>query len=120
MHSTESLGETRLFKGLPERLVSFLENHSTYRRLEEGEFFFNAGDAPQPFVVVTYGQLTLSRTTRSGNEQLFGYAQAGDVCGLIALTDPYRPWSTDCVARAASEVIEVELGVLRDKIHAEP
>jgi CRP/FNR family transcriptional regulator len=119
MHSTESLGEMRLFKGLPERLVSYLENHSTFRRIEEGEFLFKAGDVPRAFVVVVAGQLKFSRTNKAGKEQVFGYAQAGDVCGLAALTDPYRPWATDAVARASSEVIEIELSVLRDKLHSE-
>jgi CRP-like cAMP-binding protein len=119
MHSTEALGEMRLFKGLPERLVSYLENHSTFRRLEEGEFLFKAGEVPRAFVVVVSGQLKFSRTNKAGKEQVFSYAQAGDVCGLAALTDPYRPWSTDAIARASSEVIEIELPALRDKLHSE-
>jgi CRP/FNR family transcriptional regulator, dissimilatory nitrate respiration regulator len=119
MHSTESLGEMRLFKGLPERLVSYLENHSTFRRIEEGEFLFKAGDVPRSFVVVVAGQLKFSRTNKAGKEQVFGYAQSGDVCGLSALTDPYRPCATDAIARASSEVIEIELSVLRDKLHSE-
>lgn len=119
MHSTEALGDMRLFKGLPERLVSYLENHSTFRRLEEGEFLFKAGEVPRAFVVVVSGQLKFSRTNRAGKEQVFAYASAGDVSGLAALTDPYRPWSTDAVARAVSEVIEIELPAMRDKLHSE-
>jgi CRP-like cAMP-binding protein len=90
MHSTEALGDMRLFKGLPEKLVSYLENHSTFRRLEEGEFLFKAGEVPRAFVVVVSGQLKFSRTNKAGKEQVFSYAQTGDVCGLPALTDPYR------------------------------
>lgn len=119
MHSTEALGDTRLFKGLPDRLISYLENHSTFRRLEEGEFLFKAGEVPRSVVVVVSGQLKLSRTNRAGKEQVFSYAHAGDVCGLATLTDPYRPWSTDAIARSSSEVIEVELNALRDKLHAD-
>lgn len=120
MHSTEALGDTRLFKGLPDRLITHLENHSTYRRLEEGETYFKAGDVPRAFAVVVSGQLKFTRFNKAGKEQVFGYGNAGDVAGLTALTDPYRPWAADCVARSSTEVIEIELAALRDKMHSEP
>ena len=120
MHSTESLGETRLFKGLPERLITLLENHSTYRRLEEGETYFRAGDVPRAFAVVVSGQLKFHRTNKAGKEQVFAYGQAGDVAGITALSDPYRPWPVDCVARATTEIIEVDLNTMREKLHSEP
>lgn len=119
MHSTESLGTTRLFKGLPEKLVTHFENHSTFRRLDEGEYYFKTGDAPRAFAVVVSGQLKIHRTNKAGKEQVFAYAQAGDVIGLGALTDPYRACAMDCVARAATEIIEIDINVMREKMHSD-
>ncbi len=120
MHSTESLGEIPLFKGLSEKVIAKLEAHSTYKRIEEGETYFRAGDLPRHFTVVISGQLKMFRINKAGKEQVFAYCQPNDAIGFVAVTDPYRAWPVDCVARMATELVEIELGALREILRSEP
>lgn len=120
MHSTDSLGEIPLFKGLSEKIVSKLEGHSTVKRIEEGETYFCVGELPRSFAIVVSGQLKLFRINKAGKEQVFSYAQPNDAVGFVAVTDPYRAWPVDCVARTTTEVIEIELASLREILRTEP
>lgn len=120
MHSTDSLGEIPLFKGLPEKVLAKLEGHSSIKRIEEGETYFRVGDLPRHLAIVVSGQLKAYRVNKAGKEQVFGYAQPHDVIGIVALTDPYRASLVDCVARASTEVVEIELATLREIMKSEP
>lgn len=119
MRSTDSLHEIPLFKGLSDKVISRLESHSSARRIEEGDTYFRAGELPRHFSIVLSGQLKLYRVNKAGKEQVFSYAQPNDAVGFLSLTDPHRPWPADCVARATTEVVEIELGALREAMRSD-
>lgn len=120
MHATEMLRDFPLFQGLPEDAVNELEKRSKIKRLEDGEVYINAGQAPKAFCVVLTGQLKFFRINKAGKEQVFGYARPQDVFGLTSLTDPYRSVPVNCMARKVTEVIEIDLPTIREVMHREP
>jgi CRP/FNR family transcriptional regulator len=120
MNSTDSLGQIALFRGLSERALAKLEAASTFRRIEESETYFRGTDNPRHVSIVVSGQLKLYRVNRAGKEQVFLYAHPGEALGLFALTEAARPWGADCVARTATEVIEIDVNLLRDMLSQEP
>jgi CRP-like cAMP-binding protein len=120
MQTTELLRDIPLFKGLSEESLNRLEAASTLRRLEKHEMLLAAGQPPQAFSVVLTGQIKFFRINRAGKEQVFGYASPGSIFGLTSLTDPYRPVPVNSMARMVSEIIEIELPVMRDVLHREP
>jgi CRP-like cAMP-binding protein len=120
MQTTELLRDIPLFKGLSEESINRLEGASTLRRLEKHEMLLAAGQPPQAFCVVLTGQVKFFRINRAGKEQIFGYAGPGNIFGLTSLTDPYRPVPVNSMARMASEIIEIDLPVMRDVLQREP
>jgi CRP-like cAMP-binding protein len=120
MHTTELLRDIPLFKGLPEEVLSRLEGAATLKRLDDGEIHVAAGQPPRAFCVVLTGQLKFYRVNKAGKEQVFGYARPGSVFGLTSLTDPYRPVPVNSMARMTTEIIEIDLPVIREVMHREP
>lgn len=120
MHATEMLKEIPLFKGLSDDTVSRLEAAASVKRLEDGEVYLATGQPPRAFCVVLSGQLKFYRVNKAGKEQVFGYARPHDVFGLTSLTDPHKASHVDCQARMTTEVIEIELPVIRELMHREP
>jgi CRP/FNR family transcriptional regulator len=114
MHATEMLRDIPLFKGLSEETLGQLESATSVKRLEDGEVYITAGQPPKAFCVVLSGQLKFYRVNKAGKEQVFGYGRPGDVFGLTSLTDAYRPAAVNCMARMTTELIEIELPVIRD------
>lgn len=121
MHATEMLKDIPFFKGLSEDTLAELEARTTVKRLEDGEVYLNAGQAPKAFCVVLSGQLKFYRVNKAGKEQVFGYGKANDVFGLSALTDAYRAFPVSCISRANNtEIAEIELSAVREIMHREP
>lgn len=120
MHATEMLKDIPLFKGLSENALNQLESAASLKRLEENEAYIASGQPPRAFCVVLSGQLKFYRVNKAGKEQVFGYARPHDVFGLTSLTDPYKPVPVNCMARSTTEVIEIELPVMRELMHREP
>jgi CRP-like cAMP-binding protein len=108
------------FKGLPEQTLNRLEGATRARNLAEGEIYTAAGKVHKAFCVVLAGQLKFYRVNRAGKEQVFGFAGPNDVFGLTSLTDPYRPTVVACMARIASEILEIDLRVVREEMHRDP
>lgn len=116
MHATSTLRDIPLFRGISDETLGQLENATRVKRLEDGEVYLNAGQSPRAFCVVVSGQLKFYRINRAGKEQVFGYARTGDVFGLTALTDPYRPASVNCLARVTTEIVEIDLPTMRNAL----
>jgi CRP-like cAMP-binding protein len=114
MQATESLKDVPLFKGLSEDTLYQLESSATLRRIDDGEVYLSAGQPFRAFCVVVSGQLKLYRINRAGKEQIFGYVRANDVFGTPALTDPFKASPFNVVARMTSEILEIDLPMIRD------
>ncbi len=120
MHATELLRDVSLFKNLSDDTINLLESRLNVKRVEEGESLLAAGSTPRTCWVVLSGQIKLYRVNRAGKEQVFAYLKPGDVFGLSVLTDPNSPMTMGAVARASSEIAELDLNVLRDVLKREP
>ncbi len=120
MHATEMLRDIPLFKGLSEETLGQLESATNLKRLDDGEVYITAGQPTRSFCVVLSGQLKFYRVNRAGKEQIFGYGRPGDVFGLTSLTDPYKPAAVNCMARMTTELLEIELPVMRDAMQRDP
>ncbi|MBX3474467.1 MAG: Crp/Fnr family transcriptional regulator [Planctomycetes bacterium] len=120
MHATELLRDVPLFKSLSDDYVNQLETRVVVKRIEEGESLLAAGSVPKTCWVVLTGQVKLYRVNRAGKEQVFAYLKPGEVFGLSALTDPSAPVTMGAVARASSEIAEIDAGLLRDALKREP
>lgn len=120
MHATEMLRDIPLFKGLSETTLNELEARTSIKRFEDGEVYLNAGQAPKAFCVVLTGQFKFYRVNKAGKEQVFGYAKPNDVFGLTSLTDPYRQFPVNCIAKSNTEVAEIDLPSIREIMHREP
>jgi CRP/FNR family transcriptional regulator len=120
MQATELLRDVPLFRNLSDDVTGQLENRATIKRLEEGETYFQAGQAPRNVSVVLTGQVKLYRVNRAGKEQVFAYLKPGDVFGLSVLTDPSAALPMSAVARAHSEVAELDVNIMRDALKREP
>lgn len=120
MHATEMLRDIPLFKGLSEDTLNELEARTNIKRFEDGEVYLNAGQAPKAFCVVLTGQFKFYRVNKAGKEQVFGYAKPNDVFGLTSLTDPYRQFPVNCIAKSNTEIAEIDLPAIREIMHREP
>lgn len=120
MQATEILRDVPLFRNLSDETTSQLESRITMRRLEEGETYISAGQAPRTVAVVLTGQLKLYRVNRAGKEQVFAFLKPGDVFGLSVLTDPQTTMSMSGIARAHTDIAELDASVLREAIKREP
>lgn len=120
MHATELLRDVPLFKNLSDDVVNQLESRVVVKRVEEGESLLAAGTVPRTCWVVLSGQVKLYRVNRAGKEQVFAYLKPGEVFGLSVLTDPNGTMPMGAVARASSEIAEIDLNLLRDVLKREP
>ena len=120
MHSTEALRDVGIFKGLADRSLAQLEQNSSVRRLNEGEFVVRVGETPRAFAVVASGQLKYFRVNAAGKEQVFAYAGSGHVTCISVVTDPQQASNLDCVARVPTELIEIETSAVRELARSDP
>lgn len=120
MHTTDTLKGIPLFKELSDETLSELEARASIKRLEDGEVYMNAGQPPKAFCVVLSGQLKFYRVNKAGKEQVFGYAKPFEVFGLSSLTDPYKTVAVNCISRATTEIVEIDLASIREIMHREP
>lgn len=120
MHTTDTLKDIPIFKGLPEETLNQLEARTSIKRLEDGEVYMNAGQPPKAFCVVLSGQLKFYRVNKAGKEQVFGYAKPHEAFGLSSLTDPYKTVAVNCISRASTEIAEIDLAAIREIMHREP
>ncbi|MBE7490311.1 MAG: Crp/Fnr family transcriptional regulator [Planctomycetes bacterium] len=120
MHATELLRDVPLFKNLSDETTNQLEARLQVKRVEEGESLLSAGAVPRTCWVVLSGQVKLYRVNRAGKEQVFAYLKPGEVFGLSVLTDPQTPVTMGAVARTATEIAEIDAGMLRDLLKREP
>lgn len=120
MHATQVLRDIPLFRGLSEESLQRLESGTTVRSIEEGEVYLKAGQPPRGFQVVLSGLLKFYRINKAGKEQIFGYGRPNDVFGVVFISDPYRMMPTNCVARMATELVEVDLATMREVMRSEP
>jgi CRP/FNR family transcriptional regulator len=120
MHATEMLKDIPLFRGISDDVLNQLESASRLKRLEDGEIYIQAGQPPRAFCVILSGQVKFYRVNRSGKEQIFGYGRPADVFGLTSLTDPYKPAAVNCMARMTTEILEIDLPIMRELMQRDP
>lgn len=120
MRTMSTIANCPLFAGLSDRIKAQLEEHAAYRRIEEGEVYLKVGHHTRRLTVVLSGQLKFSRMNRAGKEQIFGFAEDGDVFGFSTLANPDATVRIQSIARQTTEVAEIDVTAIKNMIEREP
>ena len=78
-----TMGQSTLFRGLPEDELRQLERISEARECEKGEVLFNEGTEGVGFYVVASGQVKVFKMSFDGREQILHILGPGDPLGEV-------------------------------------
>ena len=105
--------------GLPAELVEILLSQCKIRRLKDGEFLYEQGEAGEAMYGVLEGRIRLSNSSPDGRELLVMLAERGDWIGEVSLFDG-EPRSQDAYALGDTQVLVVARHQLDTLLDAQP
>lgn len=85
--TNHSLGSSRLFYGLPERIIDQLDTIAIRRKYEKDERIFSQGDEGDSLYCVISGRVRIDAVGSAGQEVFLNYMVPGDSFGEIAVVD---------------------------------
>jgi CRP-like cAMP-binding protein len=113
------LASTELFRGLGERLLRTVAQHSRPLRLQEDQVLFTQDVQAHSFYIVVSGCISLYLSMPDGRELVINEMHPGDCFGeLSLLTGQHR--STGAIARERSTVLKMDHQTFKDTISREP
>ena len=83
MDFLSTMGQSKLFKGLPAEELSQLERISELRHFDKGDMLFHEGAPGDGFYVVATGQVKVFKMSFDGREQILHILGPGDPLGEV-------------------------------------
>ncbi len=97
----ELLGQTRLFRGLPQDMLQRLVGNEAPRKYQKGHLLFQQGDQADHFYVILSGWVKLFRLMPTGEEAIVHIFAAGETFAEAAMFAGHKyPVTAEIVADA--------------------
>jgi CRP-like cAMP-binding protein len=116
---TAALKKSLVFSGLSDAEMVGLSQLAGVRRLEEGEYAFFEGDAPDYFYILIAGRIKISKHSSQGKEVIIAFFGPGEMFGEVAVFEG-KVYPASAQAAVSSQVATIRKEKLLSFLGAHP